>query len=59
MNVTMQMTITVMKILSVQTQMVVLHVNVKMDIQEMEQHVMVGDLITLLKRKSLFFTRHQ
>ena len=48
MNVAMQMTITVMKMLSVQTQMVALHVNVKMDIQEMEQPVMVSDLITLL-----------
>ena len=42
------MTITAMKMLSVQTQMVVLLVNVKMDIQEMELPVMVSDLITLL-----------
>ena len=48
MNVAMQKITTVMKMLSVQTQMVVLHVNVKMDIQEMEQHVMVSGLITLL-----------
>ena len=48
MNVAMQMTITVMKMLSVQTQMVALHVNVKMDIQETELPVMVSDLITLL-----------
>ena len=48
MNVAILKTITVMKMPSVQTQMVVLHVNVKMDIQEMEQHVMVSDLITLL-----------
>ena len=48
MNVAMQMTITVMKMLSVQTQMVALHVNVKMDIQEMEQHVLVSDFKTLL-----------
>ena len=43
-----------MKMLSVQTQMVVLHVDVKMDIQEMEQHVMVGDFVTLLKRNHYF-----
>ena len=48
MNVAMKKTITVMKMLSVQTQMVALYVSVKMDLQEMEQHVMVGDLITLL-----------
>ena len=48
MNVAIQMTITVMKIASVQTQKVALHVNVKMDIQEMELPVMVSDLITLL-----------
>ena len=43
MNVAMKKTITVMKMLFVQTQMVVLYVSVKMDIQEMEQHVMVSD----------------
>ena len=43
MNVAMKKTITVMKMLSVQTQMVALYVSVKMDIQEMEQHVMVSD----------------
>ena len=48
MNVAMQMTITVMKVLSVQTQMVALHVNVKMDIQEMELPVMVSDFVTIL-----------
>ena len=48
MNVAIQKTITVMKMLSVQTQMVALHVNVKMDTQEMEQHVMVSDFIALL-----------
>ena len=48
MNVAMQKTTTVMKMLSVQTHRVVLHVNVKMDIQEMELPVMVSDLITLL-----------
>ena len=48
MNVAMQMTITVMNMLSVQTQMVALHVNVKMDIQEMEQHVLVSVFKTLL-----------
>ena len=48
MNVAMQKTITVMNMLSVQTQMVALHVNVKMDIQEMEQHVLVSDFKTLL-----------
>ena len=42
MNVVIQKTITVMKMLSVQTHMVVLHVNVKMDTQEMEPHVMVS-----------------
>ena len=30
--------------------MVVLHVNVKMDIQEMELHVMVSDFMALLKK---------
>ena len=48
MNVAMQKIITAMKMPSVQTQMVVLHVNVKMDIQEMEPRVLVNDLITLL-----------
>ena len=42
MNVIMKKTIIVMKMPSVQTQTVALHVNVKMDIQEMEQHVMVS-----------------
>ena len=36
MNVAVEKTIIVMKMPSVQTQMVALHVNVKMDIQEME-----------------------
>ena len=36
MNVAVEKTITVMKRPSVQTQMVALHVNVKMDMQEME-----------------------
>ena len=48
MNVVIQKTITVMKMLSVQTQMVALHVNVKMDTLEMEQHVMVSEFIVLL-----------
>ena len=48
MNVAIQKTITVMKMLSVQTQMVALHVSVKMDTQEMEQHVMVSEFIALL-----------
>ena len=48
MNVAMQITIIVMEMPSVQTQMVVLHVNVKMDMQEMELPVMVSDLINLL-----------
>ena len=48
MNVATQKTIIVMKMLSVQTQMVALHVNVKMDIQGMELPVLVCDLITLL-----------
>ena len=48
MNVVIQKIITVMKMLSVQTQMVALHVNVKMDTLEMEQHVMVSDFMTLL-----------
>ena len=55
MNVAMQMTITVMKMLSVQTQMVALHVNVKMDIQEMELPVMVSDFMALLKKSHYFF----
>ena len=58
MNVAMQMTITVMKMLSVQTQMVALHVNVKMDIQEMELPVMVSDFMALLKRVTTF-SRYQ
>ena len=48
MNVAMGKTITVMKIASVQTQMVASHVSVKVDIQEMELPVKVSDLITLL-----------
>ena len=52
MNVAIQKTIIVMKMLSVQTQMVVLHVNVKMDIQEMELLVMVSDFVTIFLRKS-------
>ena len=36
MNVAVEKTITVIKMPSVQTQMVALHVNVKMDMQEME-----------------------
>ena len=36
MNVTVEKTIIVMKMPSVQTQTVALHVNVKVDIQEME-----------------------
>ena len=48
MNVPIQKIITVMKMLCVQTQMVVLHVNVKMDTLEMEQHVMVSHFIALL-----------
>ena len=48
MNVAMEKTITVMKIASVQTQMVASHVSVKVVIQEMELPVMVSDLITLL-----------
>ena len=48
MNVVKQKTITVIKMLCVQTQMVVLHVSVKMDTLEMEQHVMVSDFMTLL-----------
>ena len=57
MNVETQMRTTVMKMLSAQTQMVALHVNVKMAIQEMEQHVMVSDFITLLQRN--LFARYQ
>ena len=45
MNVTVEKTITVMIMLIVQTQMVASHVIVKMDIQEMEQHVMVNHII--------------
>ena len=48
MNVVIQKTITVMKMLCVQTPMVALHVNVKMDTQEMEPHVMVSEFIALL-----------
>ena len=48
MNVAMQKTIIVIKMVFVQTQMVALHVNVKMDIQGMELPVLVSDLITLL-----------
>ena len=47
MNALMQMAIIVMKMLSVQTQMVALHVNVKVDIQEMELFVMVSDFMAL------------
>ena len=59
MNVAIQKTITVMKMLSVQTQMVALHVNVKLDILEMEQHVMVSYFMTVLYVQSLIFTRYQ
>ena len=59
MNVVIQKTITVMKMLSVQTQMVALHVNVKLDTLEMEQHVMVSHFVTLLYVQSLIFTRYQ
>ena len=55
MNVAMEKTITVMKIASVQTQMVALHVNVKMDIQEMELPAMVSDFVTILPKESLLF----
>ena len=48
MNVAIQKTITVMKMLCVQTQMVALHVNVKMDTLEMEPLVMVSEFIALL-----------
>ena len=54
MNVTMEKTITVMLMPYVQTQMVALHVNVKMDIQEMEPPAMVSDFMTLLKRSQYF-----
>ena len=54
MNVAMEKTIFVMKMPSVQTQMVALHVNVKKDIQEMELPVMVSDFMTLLKRSHYF-----
>ena len=59
MNVAIQKTITVMKMLSVQTQMVALHVNVKLDTLEMEQHVMVSYFMTVLYVQSLIFTRYQ
>ena len=42
MNMTIQETISVMKMLSVQIQMVALHVTDRVDIQEMEQYVMVN-----------------
>ena len=45
MNVVVKETIIVMTMPSVQTHMVALHVNVKMDTQEMEQHVMVNGII--------------
>ena len=48
MNVAVEKTIIVMKMPPVQIQMVAFYVNVKMDTQEMEQHVMVSGLITLL-----------
>ena len=47
MNVVIQKKIIVMKMLCVQTQMVALHVNVKMDTQEMEPRVMVSYFMTL------------
>ena len=59
MNVAIQKTIIVMKMLSVQTQMVALHVNVKLDTLEMEQHVMVSYFMTVLYVQSLIFTRYQ
>ena len=59
MNVAIQKTITVIKMLSVQTQMVTLHVNVKLDTLEMEQHVMVSYFMTILYVQSLIFTRYQ
>ena len=59
MNVAIQKTIIVLKILSVQTQMVALHVNVKLDTLEMEQHVMVSYFMTVLYVQSLIFTRYQ
>ena len=55
MNVTMEKTITVMLMPYVQTQMVALHVNVKMDIQEMELPAMVSDFVTILPKESLLF----
>ena len=58
MNVVIQKTITVMKMLCVQTQMVALHVNVKMDTLEMEPHVMVSYFMILLQVKLIFFTRY-
>ena len=59
MNVAIQKTIIVLKMLSVQTQMVALHVNVKLDTLEMEQHVMVSYFMTVLYVQSLIFTRYQ
>ena len=58
MNVAIQKTIIVMKMLSVQTQMVVLHVNVKMDIRETELPVLVSDFMALLKKVTTF-SRYQ
>ena len=58
MNVPIQKIITVMKMLCVQTQMVALHVNVKMDTLEMEPHVMVSYFMILLQVKLIFFTRY-
>ena len=57
MNVAVEKTIIVIKMPSVQTQTVALHVNVKMDILEMEYYVMVSDIITLLLTNC--FTRYQ
>ena len=48
MNVTMEKTINVMLMPYVQTQMVALHVNVKMATQEMELPVMVSNFKMLL-----------
>ena len=59
MNVAIQKTIIVLKMLCVQTQMVALHVNVKIDTLEMEQHVMVSYFMTVLYVQSLIFTRYQ
>ena len=58
MNVTMEKTITVMRMPSVQTQMVVLLVSAKMDLQGMELPVMVSDFMALLKRVTTF-SRYQ